>query len=323
VGLCRKTLGPATPEARGKSLHPHSVAARLLDDDDRLRDLPFFIVALMVHLALLSAPFARRAPRRPAAEPPAVEVDFVVAAPRAPEPPAPRPQPAPIRAEPPAPVRPAAVKPPRRVVARRKTSARPRPSPAAAKAALAAKAARNARAARVETERARHRAEASRALASIADPDEKLSDAVADAPKAPAAAAKLSVAAPAAPSADEALYDGDAAAKKPARPSRGGAGPVSLSLDGPAGDRKLVSRSVPESPAWLARRGLDASVQVKFEVEPDGRVRAGAVIKRTSGFPDVDRRALRAVESWRFAPLPAASKSAPSWGVATFRFLGA
>ena len=66
-------------------------------------------------------------------------------------------------------------------------------------------------------------------------------------------------------------------------------------------------------------RGIDVFVQVKFQVQRDGRVRPGAVIKRTSGFPEVDRRALEALRRWRFAPT---SGSGEPWGVATFRFLG-
>jgi len=125
----------------------------------------------------------------------------------------------------------------------------------------------------------------------------------------------------------EAVYEMDEAGKgtEKAKASGGGGagvdgGGLSWSLEGPAGSRRLLRRALPQSPSWVSERGLDLSVQVKFQVQPDGSVKPGAVVKRTSGFPEIDQRALDALKKWRFDAAPA--KAGPeTWGVVTFRFL--
>ena len=69
----------------------------------------------------------------------------------------------------------------------------------------------------------------------------------------------------------------------------------------------------------MATRNLDLTVTVRFQVLPDGSVKAGAIIQKTSGFPEIDRRALDALRRWRFEPVP--SGAGPEvWGRVTFRF---
>jgi len=104
----------------------------------------------------------------------------------------------------------------------------------------------------------------------------------------------------------------------------GGIGPegggVSFSVDGPVGNRRILSRFAPTSPDWVATRNLDLTVTVRFQVLPDGSVKAGAVIQKTSGFPDIDTRAIKALSRWRFQPVAAKSGAAEVWGRVTFRF---
>ncbi len=104
----------------------------------------------------------------------------------------------------------------------------------------------------------------------------------------------------------------------------GGIGPdgggVSWSVDGPVGNRRILSRVSPVSPDWIATRNLDLSVTVRFQVLPNGSVKPGAVISKTSGFPDIDARAVKALSRWRFQPVPAKSGAAEVWGRVTFRF---
>jgi TonB family protein len=104
----------------------------------------------------------------------------------------------------------------------------------------------------------------------------------------------------------------------------GGIGPegggVSFSVDGPVGDRRILTRVAPTSPDWVATRNLDLTVTVRFQVLPDGSVKPGAVISKTSGFPDIDTRALKALARWRFQPAAAKSGAAEVWGRVTFRF---
>jgi TolA protein len=187
--------------------------------------------------------------------------------------------------------------------------------------------------------RARRRADARQALAMMADPDETLSDAVADRPSEGAVAGSpkgrgtLEAALPSATTVaakmrdgQEAVYEMDEAGSGTERVKASGGGKgadgggLNWSLEGPAGSRRLLRRALPSSPAWVSERGLELSVQVKFQVQPDGSVKAGAVVKRTSGFPEIDQRALDALKKWRFDSAPA--KAGPeTWGVVTFRFL--
>jgi TonB family protein len=103
----------------------------------------------------------------------------------------------------------------------------------------------------------------------------------------------------------------------------GGVGPdgsgVSYSVDGPVGNRRLLHRAVPVSPDWVGARGLELTVTVRFQVLPNGKVKAGAVIQKTSGFPEIDQRALEALRRWKFQAIP--SNTGPEvWGRVSFRF---
>jgi TonB family protein len=69
----------------------------------------------------------------------------------------------------------------------------------------------------------------------------------------------------------------------------------------------------------VGTRGLDLTVTVRFQVLPDGSVKPGAAIQKTSGFPEIDRRALDALSRWRFEAVPSAGAS-EVWGRVKFRF---
>lgn len=194
-------------------------------------------------------------------------------------------------------------------------------------AALKAREAMERRAAR-----ARKQADIARTLAFLPNPDERVTDAVAaPAGKAQPAPAGLADSLGAAPElgdeeSETPAYAADAARRTGAdaysAPASGGGygqggGDASFTLEGPVGSRRLVKRVLPESPQWVAQRQLDLGVQIRFQVLADGSVKPGAVLSRTSGFPELDRRALEAIKRWRFAPLPGAS---PVWGMVSFRF---
>ena len=396
------------------------MALNMIDEDEFLRDLPCLIVALMIHGALLTAPIMRWSGlTQSAAQPKAVNVDFVAAVPMQAPPPKPIEMPSPALAPVPAgaeregiphkgpgefhaeeKVKPkaklVAVKAQHGKIAPKSVKKAPLvvrakpidPSIAQAKAqaaalrrakiaaiqaenkrvredqlkqarvaaaAVAEKRAEEAREARQEElrraeerrereqaaqeARARRKADASRALAMMTDPDEKLSDAVADRPAegavagSPRGRGKLEAALPSASlkaakmqDGEEAVYEmeADGRGTKNAKASGGGTGVdgggLSWSLDGPAGSRRLLRRSLPKSPDWVSQRGLDLSVKVKFQVQPDGSVKPGAVIKQTSGFPEIDNRAVEALKKWRFDAAPAHA-GPETWGVVTFRFV--
>ncbi len=81
----------------------------------------------------------------------------------------------------------------------------------------------------------------------------------------------------------------------------------------------MLKRAVPSSPDWVGARGLDLTVTVRFQVLPNGHVKPGAVVNKTSGFPEIDRLALDALRRWRFESAPA-DGATEVWGRVTFRF---
>jgi colicin import membrane protein len=206
-----------------------------------------------------------------------------------------------------------------------------------------------------KAEAARKKAELSQTLATAADPDEAL-DADADsgggAPARAAAAAAPLKTAPGATGSGGADGGGAAGARRTAAAAAladtaepadagdaagnggadlldasakgGGVGPdgsgVSWTMDGPVGNRRVLKRAAPTSPDWVGARGLDLTVTVRFQVLPDGTVKPGSVIQKTSGFPEIDQRALDALSGWRFE---AADGAPETWGRVTFRFTSA
>jgi TonB family protein len=201
---------------------------------------------------------------------------------------------------------------------------------AAAESARQAAALKVREAAERRMARARKQADIARALAFLPNPDERVTDAMASAAAKPLPAG-LADSLGAAPELGEEAEETPAYASDAARrtgadaysaPASGGGygqggGDASFTLEGPVGSRRLVKRVLPESPEWVAQRQLDLRVQIRFQVLADGSVKPGAVISRTSGFPELDRRALDAIKRWRFAPLPGAN---PVWGMVSFRF---
>lgn len=108
-----------------------------------------------------------------------------------------------------------------------------------------------------------------------------------------------------------------------AKAKGGGIGPdgngVSYSVDGPVGNRRLLRRTIPVSPDWVGTRGLDLTVTVRFQVLPNGHVKPGAVVQKTSGFPEIDALALQAIRQWIFESA-ANANGADVWGRVTFHF---
>jgi TonB family protein len=73
-------------------------------------------------------------------------------------------------------------------------------------------------------------------------------------------------------------------------------------LKGPISDRPLLYFNLPEYPDWAKSEGIEVSVGLYFEVEPDGGVSDNILIEETSGFEDFDNSAVKALLSWRFEP---------------------
>jgi TonB family protein len=90
-------------------------------------------------------------------------------------------------------------------------------------------------------------------------------------------------------------------------------------IGGPIGDRKILSRRLPEYPAWAEEKGISASVQIFFTVKPDGTVRSTLRVQKSSGYAELDQIAKEALMAWKFSPSKTADENL-SWGVITFRF---
>ena len=90
-------------------------------------------------------------------------------------------------------------------------------------------------------------------------------------------------------------------------------------LMGPIADRPIVSVTKPTYPDWAKREAIEGSVTLYFLVSPDGGVREGVVVQKTSGFQDFDENARRAILAWRFEAL-GPGHTGDQWGTITFHF---
>jgi TonB family protein len=91
------------------------------------------------------------------------------------------------------------------------------------------------------------------------------------------------------------------------------------SLLGPVADRPLEKYGMPIYPEWAKRDAIEATVTLYFVVLPDGRIKDGIVVKKTSGYADFDRNAEAALREWKFEPLPTGA-GREQWGTITFNF---
>lgn len=98
------------------------------------------------------------------------------------------------------------------------------------------------------------------------------------------------------------------------------AGP-SVSITGPLSSRKILAKYLPPYPEWAEEKGISAVVQIRFWVAPDGKVKRNSFIERTSGSGSWDKSSKKALEKWRFAPLPPNVVQETQWGVITIRFV--
>ena len=67
------------------------------------------------------------------------------------------------------------------------------------------------------------------------------------------------------------------------------------------------------------RTGDEATITVRFEVNPDGSL--GRVFPLRKMNPELEREVMRTLRSWRFSRLPSGVPEEPQWGTITFRFV--
>ena len=94
----------------------------------------------------------------------------------------------------------------------------------------------------------------------------------------------------------------------------------SFSITGPLSSRKILKKVLPPYPKWAEEKGVSAVVQLRFWVTPEGSVKRNSFIERTSGSGSWDKSVKKALEQWRFAPLPPNVVQETQWGVITVKF---
>lgn len=170
--------------------------------------------------------------------------------------------------------------------------------------------------------KARQRLELSKTLATLSNPDEAVSDESSGSGSKSDITAALKDASAPSPTAGPSDTPGtgeDGAADMPGSGDGNGGSGSGVDVDGPLGNRRILHRIVPHSPEWIAQRGLDLTVILRFQVMADGTVKPGAMmIQKTSGFSEIDKLALDALRRWKFQAVPPASPSV--WGRVTFHF---
>ncbi|MFW6134102.1 MAG: TonB family protein [Elusimicrobiota bacterium] len=90
-------------------------------------------------------------------------------------------------------------------------------------------------------------------------------------------------------------------------------------ITGPVSKRKVLRRVYPRYPKWAEEQGVEGKVQLKFWVSPEGMV-TSVELERTSGYPDLDSRAMEAVKKYLFSPLESEEEQEKQWGTITIKY---
>ncbi|MBI4369773.1 MAG: TonB family protein, partial [Elusimicrobia bacterium] len=77
-----------------------------------------------------------------------------------------------------------------------------------------------------------------------------------------------------------------------------------VEISGPISNRKILKSPLPEYPSSLAKEAMAAEVTIQFWVSAEGRVRDKIFLQKTSGFKELDERAVRALKNWLFEASP-------------------
>lgn len=91
-------------------------------------------------------------------------------------------------------------------------------------------------------------------------------------------------------------------------------------IHGALKDRAVDRQEIPEYPDWARKQGIESSVQFRFSVTADGRVKETIAIVKGSGYPELDELARRALLRWIFSALPPEKGNLVQDGIIEFRF---
>jgi len=92
-----------------------------------------------------------------------------------------------------------------------------------------------------------------------------------------------------------------------------------LVISGPVTRRQLIRKVYPKYPAWAEEKGIEGKVDLKFWVSAEGMVMSVEIIK-TSGYPDLDSRAMEALKKYLFSPLGKEEEQQSQWGTITIKY---
>lgn len=90
-------------------------------------------------------------------------------------------------------------------------------------------------------------------------------------------------------------------------------------ISGPITKRKLLRRVYPKYPEWAEERGVEGEVKLKFWVSPEGMV-SSVELEKTSGYPELDSRAMEALKKYLFSPLGKNDDQKEQWGTITIKY---
>lgn len=76
-----------------------------------------------------------------------------------------------------------------------------------------------------------------------------------------------------------------------------------IEITGELKNRARISQELPSYPAWAEERGIEASVILECAVEAGGIVKENIVVVRSSGYPELDELARKALRRWKFVPV--------------------
>ncbi|MFC2061648.1 energy transducer TonB [Elusimicrobiota bacterium] len=90
-------------------------------------------------------------------------------------------------------------------------------------------------------------------------------------------------------------------------------------ISGPISTRDLLREVRPKYPAWAEEKGIEGEVKLKFWVSPEGFV-TSVELEKTSGYPDLDSRAIEAIKKYLFSPLGKKEEQKEQWGEITVKY---
>jgi TonB family protein len=84
--------------------------------------------------------------------------------------------------------------------------------------------------------------------------------------------------------------------------------------------RGVLKSEQPEVPEWFRKKGVEATVRLRFSVTPDGRVKENIDTALGSGYAELDTLAKSALSKWLFEPLDPSKGNEVQDGVIEFKF---